>query len=148
MAGVLTSLWLPCESHPLGKCQSQDARGSRRGRANCQLVRVQPEMSVMGYVFGDVDTKSGTGDGIGDVGPEPVMEDVISDAGKPETGDVTGKQAQLMCSFNNRDPLAAALQPYQVDSVVSSDRDLDYLVNKAVKALSIAKVVVADGEVT
>ncbi len=58
-------------------------------------------------------TQSLEPDGIGDAGSKPVMGDVISDAGtKPETGDVTGKQAlaQLLYSFNNRDPLAATLQ--------------------------------------
>ncbi len=36
-------------------------------------------VTVMGDVFCNANTKSGTGDGICDAGSEPVMEDVISD---------------------------------------------------------------------
>jgi hypothetical protein len=50
---------------------------------------------------------------------------VISDAGKPETEGVTGKQVQQLYSFNKRDLLAAAWQPYEVDNIVSSGSDLD-----------------------
>jgi hypothetical protein len=73
---------------------------------------------VMGDVFGEVGTMSGTGDGINNAGSEPYMGNVISDADtNTETGDVTGKQAQLLYSFNNRNSLAAALQPTRFTSL-------------------------------